>query len=227
MVVKDGEYSGEDGWALSPRADRLLRRFVGVRTVEDYLDVIYLLMGGSNPVLPPPLPAVALHLALDALDAIWRLHAVNDRKPLLRLTSAERTARLADDVTSTDQLGARLGELTDILQKFDVPGMSKSHALSNLRDLARSRMSGIAGERVLAAIGDLDRIRQLRNGLAHSGRAQADGYRAAAELGLAWPPDSPSASWSQVVGMAVNALSTLRQEFDLADTASDGAPGPS
>ena len=211
----------DDGYVLTG-GDRVLRRFTEVANLDDYLEMVAAVMSPpAAAYAAPALPATAVHAALDHLDAIWRLHRVAGGQPLLRLASAERTARLADTPTTVDELAARLAALTDILEKLDVPGPAKQPALERLRDVCIQRVDAASASRVDHAVEVLHRIRHLRNGLTHSGRAPAAAYEAAVDLGLDWPPPYPASAWHQVLGHAVAALNDIREEIDLA-----GGPTP-
>lgn len=209
------ETGREEGYVLTG-GDRLLRRFTDVVTVDDYLDMVAAVMSPpAAAYAAPALPATAVHAALDHLDAIWRLHRIAGGQPLLRLASAERTARLADTPGTIDELAARLAAFIDILEKLDVPGPAH-HALDRLREVCAQRVDAAGADRVNHAVDVLHRIRHLRNGLTHSGRAPAAAYAAALDLGLDWPPPDPASAWHQVVGHAVAALNDIREEVDLA-----------
>lgn len=205
----------DDGYILTG-ADRLLRRFTDVVTVEDYLNTVAAVMSPPAAMYAAPaLPATAVHAALDHLDAIWRLHRITAGQPVLKLASAERTARLADTPATVDELAARLAALTDILEKLDVPGPAP-HALDRLRAVCLQRVDAAGAGRADLAVDVLHQIRHLRNGLTHSGRAPARAYAAAAALGLEWPPPDPASAWHRVIGHAVAALNDIRDELDLA-----------
>lgn len=172
-LSRHADESGRDVGYLLTGGDRVLRRFTSVQTLDDYLDTAIVVLAPAAVVTAPALPATALHTALDLLDMTWRLHRLNDGRALLRLASAKRTARLAETPGSIDELAARLAALTDVLEKLDVPDPDREHALDRLQTAITGRLDPAGTDRVNHAVDLLHQIRQLRNGLTHSGQAPA------------------------------------------------------
>jgi hypothetical protein len=106
-----------------------IRRFAGVKTAEDYLDRMRLvLMGSPNPEQlfssPFTLPA-----SIDYLDVVWQLRF---GKPLVVPPGVERSARLAFTATSAEEADTRLSALAELLK------VSKDWAVTHSSDSAPS-----------------------------------------------------------------------------------------
>lgn len=169
-------------------------------------------------------PPRALAEILDALDAWWRLAVVN--KPLLRLQGGTSITGLALPCTSRSEFTQRLSELAAVLGSLRVDdddlrrGLEagtkpppKEQSLNRLRACLTAKVSDPDSlERVTHALGRLGRLQRIRSTLQHPD-SHDDLVRAAATLGLAWPPTDWAAAWEQVRTEAVDALGTLRDEL--------------
>ncbi len=97
---------------------REARAYAGIKGIDGYVEKLEELTAVPRvPVAlstPSPLDLVT---ALDYLDAVWRL--AHDKQALFSFPSAERVAKLAYPPNTTDELGARLSALAEILRSAE------------------------------------------------------------------------------------------------------------
>ncbi len=193
---------------LSP----IIRRFAGVSDVDDYLERLERILvvdaatdSGQVHTSPFTLPA-----ALDYLDTVWRLKFGTG---LLVPPGLERSARLALDAGTAEEVDSALSALSEVLKALNVPGQAGvgGHPLVRLVPFLRTHLAEEVMPRVEAAVAIFDAARQVRASAQHVG-AQARGIAALTGLGLEYPvADWPSA-WRQSQQAVAHACDVMRQE---------------
>lgn len=189
-----------------------LRSFVGVSTVEDYLERLDDLIGVRRPALTSaPVPPLALFDALDHLDAEW---TVRTGQRLLQAHRLTRPAQLSQPVTSAAEFEAACSALDDLLKQMRPQPSPAQPDEGTLAQLDR-RLSQLLPKEVAArtadALGVLRRVNALRVGQQHSGsKPYQRQQRARRELGLADSPGDWSGDWQRLQHALLDALRVLR-----------------
>jgi hypothetical protein len=196
------------GWDLT-RAQ--LRRYRGAVTTETYLLALEKLVGMSETASHAvALPARALPDALDHLDVTWRLVT---KQRLLRVLRIGTPARLMLPVNSGDDFSSACTALADVFAGFQVEGDNELRSLQRLEG-ELDRLLGANAERAVTAVGVLRRLVDLRTGQQHAGgRAAIQAEKARLALGLVPFGADWAAAWDHVRWVAVEALSTIREEL--------------
>jgi hypothetical protein len=191
--------------------------YEGVSSIESYVDRIEALT--TEPVqraaeaISSPLDIVA---ALDYLDTGWR---VLNTEPLLKYSSAERTAKLTYPANTPEEFDSRLSALGEVLRSANagarqaasrkLTGATHETPLAPLRDF----MIGVAPEaeaRIANAIEVLEAAVSIRDAAQHT-EASARAVVALTVLGLDHPIGDPGHSWQVVSSRVITALNTLRE----------------
>jgi hypothetical protein len=198
-----------------------LRPFLGVSTVEDYLERLDGLIGVRLPATDAtPVPPLALVDALDHLNAEWRLRT---GRRLLGPHRLARPAQLSQPVTSAAEFEAACSALDDLLKQMQPqpqPAQNNEGSLSQLERRLGQLMATDDAERAIEAVGVLRRLNTLRIAQQHSGSQPYLRQQAARrELGLADTPGDWSADWQRLQHALLHALRVLRET--LATTVSD------
>ncbi len=194
---------------LSPQ----VRRFAGIRTIDEYLERLASLLA---PVVVPdqptyPVSPFSLPAAIDYLDTVWQLKF---EKPLVGSPGIERSARLAFDVSSSEEADSALSALAEVLKGLCVPGSPgvDGHPLQRITQFLAGKLPEEAIPRVTDAVAILDASRVLRAGAQHVG-AQAKAVGAHAVLELPWPVADWAAAWARVQAVAAHAFNVIREEL--------------
>jgi hypothetical protein len=193
---------------LSPE----IRRFAGVRTVEDYLERLRSYLSPVEPEStrlfhsPFTLPA-----AIDYLDTVWQLRF---DKSLVVAPGVERSGRLAFDAASPEEADSCLSALAELLKGLQVPGMPgiDGHPLQRLAPFLEAELPAEAHPRIRAAVAVLDSARSLRAGAQHV-EARAQTIDAYGRLHLAYPVADWSAAWRQIQLAVADACDAIRDEL--------------
>jgi hypothetical protein len=198
-----------DDWTmeLSP----VVRRFAGVEEVDDYLDRMRQLAPSSDPQAETLVSPFTLAGAIDYLDVVWHLRF---DEPLVVPPGIERSARLAFNATSVEEVDSRLSALAEVLKNLRVPGGPGvgGYPLERLGTLLCEELPGEAHERVRRAVSVLDAARQLRASGQHAS-ARNSSVEACRILGLPYPVFDWPGAWSQVQMAAATAFDALRDEI--------------
>ncbi len=155
-----------------------------------------------------PVPPLALHEALDFLDAVWQLtfrHALLGRIPAVTI------AALAEPVTDRDSFSARMSELMDVVNRWDVSPM-KPDGLEWPSGTLNQLHVVLAAQGVEGATDAVDRLRlvnKIRRALQHADRAH-ELRLALDELGVRTEPVDWSDAWRAVSSTTVDALRDIR-----------------
>lgn len=200
--------NSSDDWVieLSP----VIRRFAGLKDVDDYLDRLNLvLIPGDEAATSLFVSPFTLPAALDYLDTVWRLKF---KAGLLVPPGIERSARLAFDVSTSEEADSALSALAEVLKSLQVPGGSGGHPLQRLGPFLANEISPEAMPSVDDAIALLNAVRQLRASSQHVG-AQPEAVSAFARLGLVYPVSDWGMAWRQVQGAVGHACDILRREL--------------
>lgn len=158
------------GVDLSPQ----VRRFAGLRGVDDYLERLASMMAEAEPptealLLTSPFTMPA---AFDYLDAVWQLRF---GEHLVVPPGLERSARLALDIATEDEADTALSALAEVLKSLNVPGVEGvgGHPLERLLSYLATQLPEEAMPAVARAAKILDAARQVRpsalTGLEHPG----------------------------------------------------------
>lgn len=196
----------------------------GVAEVAGYVERMAALSPPPPAPPPVPLPAAALPAALDFLDAVWRLVPGHD-KSLLRLVSAERTAKLGQEIATEETLAGALSALSEILTSVQIPKAAAAPqrarrrtdgdpTLERLRGHLLNKVPEGGQTRVNNAIDVLQSIVDLRHG-SHHGHSDARSRAAAAyeRLRIGFPPSNPALAWETIRSETVAAITDIREEL--------------
>ncbi len=204
---------GSDKWTAKPES--FLVAYDGLASVDAYVDQLVAQIAPPRPQPPPPqLSSLALHEAIDYLNAVWR---VTEHKDLCRIPRAAAAAKLAGDCTSSDDFDARLTALYGIFSELVVPG-TKDTKPGALKPYLRRRLPPSGPPRAMVAVGDLQDFLSLRASRAHPGVDR--GVPAMRRLGVELPTDDWEGAWRTLAVRMVTALNALREEVELLNSAS-------
>lgn len=134
------------------------------------------------------------------------------KRPLVVVSSAERTARLVFDANNAEEFDNRLSALGEMLKGFRVPGDRTQGTLQRLDAFLASRLSAEAMARVRPAIATLQRVTHIRNAGQHIG-ASTKAAAALPAFGLTVPIADHTTAWQAVHVHVVNALDAIRDEI--------------
>lgn len=208
-----GDLNAEWTIELSPH----VRRFAGIRTIDEYLDRLGSLLVPTSPLDRPlvPVSPFSLPASIDYLDTVWRLRFGG---PLIGSPGIERSARLAFDVSSPEEADSALSALAEVLKGLRVPGSPgvDGHPLQRIAPFLATQLPSEAVPRVDEAVERLDAARSLRAGAQHVD-AQAKAVHAHAVLGLSYPVSDWAAAWAQVQATVAHAIDVIRQELQASD----------
>lgn len=189
-----------------------IRKFAGVRTVEDYLERTRALIVGepaTERLVLPPSP-FTLPAALDYLDVVWQLKT---GKPLLEQPGLERSARLAFAVTSGEEANSALSALSEIFKNWRVPGVPGvgGHPLERVEGFLSGKLPEESMDRVRTSVGILKAVQSVRHGRHHVG-GEASRIGAYEVLGLRYPVSDWSEAWNRIQAAVASAVDALREE---------------
>lgn len=202
----------EDNWSITLQPQ--LRRFAGVRTVDDYfrrLDEILVLPKSTTESEVRYQSPFTLVAAIDYFDVVWRVKFGNH---LVVPPGVERSARLANDVSNFEEFDSCICALAELLKNIRVPGSAGKggHPLERLSPFLGEHLPQESHVRVEKAVGILDTARQLRHASQHHSD-NLDPPRLWARLGINYPVfDWPSA-WKQIQELATGAIDSIRSEI--------------
>lgn len=203
--------SSEDDWSIELAPS--IRRFADVTSLEDYLARM------RDLLVPTETPAIAvvdspftLPASIDYLDVVWRLRF--DKKPLVVPPGVERSAKLAFDAATQEEVDNRLSVLAEVLKNLQVPGVDGigGHPLQRLGPFLARELPSDSHERVDKAIQLLDAARMIRTAGQHHS-AQSEMVAAYSRLGLSYPVVDWSAAWQQIQRVVATALNDIRDEI--------------
>jgi len=214
--------SQTDAAHWSWQVGRVIRAFVGVESVEQYLERLAKpLFVSTTPAVPAHPSSLSLPEAIDFLDAVWQLRFGHR---LFRLPGAVKTAKLALPCATSDEYEARLSALADILARMQPLGSEpsgseqtgKGKSLKQVEEFLRTKLPESARQRVRQAGETLRAINALRRGRQHHGadRHEPHAYRT---LGLIYPPGDWGSAWGHIQMRAVEALNALREELQASE----------
>jgi len=172
--------------------------------------------GAPAPIYVSP----ALTVALDYLDAIWRLHFGKDKR-LISLRSAVSTARLEGICRSRDELDACLSSFADSLKQFQIPDelipdpeiRSGDGTLMKLKNALSVLGPNVdESDQIETAIDALKMINSLRVATQHS-QTRINPANSFKMLGISYPPADWSDTWNQLRSKATIALTTIATQI--------------
>jgi len=202
--------SNEVDWIHQPSS--FIRRFHGVRDVNDYMTRLRAWIMPARPAAPAqPVSPLGLVAAFDYLDVAWRLKFGTR---LIRVPSVERAARLTFDVTTAEEFDSRLSALGEMFKGMTIDGNGRGH-FDRLGDWLTAKLPLESQEAVIGAVDILRKVTHIRNAGQH-----ADASRQAAialpALGLSYPIADYQAAWQTVQTRTIAALDTIRVEIQAA-----------
>ncbi len=180
----------------------------------------------SEPQDVAHLSPLALHEAIDYLDAIWRTAM---KAPLLKYDVLAVGGTLATPCAGKDDFQLKVSAVVDAFDGFQVAG-KKGGTLERMTEQLRSWSAGksVANDdfaTVEEAIGVLKKVARLRAGLLHGGdRARGDLEEAQRALGVSLPAVSYAEEWHQLVVRVTSALAVVRQHVRRYGRDGMGAP---
>lgn len=199
-----------------------IRGYDGVIDVEDYLTHVAAELTAVKPAVRPEPPAdMALVWSIDYLSTAWK---VRFRKYLIEhVTSLERAARLSHPVRTAAEFEAALSAFTEILAHFHVedPPAALREEGQDMHPLAKmevyltpARLGRGDRDRVLTAMGTLNAIRVVRNGIHHV-KSEPAAFAALHELGIGYPVMDWGWAWDAIRIAAAEAFHTIREEVQI------------
>lgn len=204
------------------RLDPSLRHYRGVENIEDYLDRLFTVIS-DPPALAsvPPVSPRLLPLALDHLDAIWRLQF---EKHLLGHSGSDSHASLALDCSGIDEFDARMSALYQVLGALQVPEpegggdneSGQTGTLVRLGKVLQELLPPEGFERTDQAIETLRAAVRIRSVRQHQ-RASPELIKRFAALGMAYPPSDWGWAWAMVVYKVTAGLDTIREELQASE----------
>lgn len=198
--------SNEKGWVHRPSSS--LRRFRGVRDVDEYLTLLRAWILPKEPVpVPQPVSPLGVVTAFDYLDVVWQLRF---GRKVHHVPGAARAAQLTFDATTAEELDSRLSALGEMFKGLAVPGR-EGGPFDRMESFLAGHLSDEAIGRVRQAVGTLRLVTHVRNAAQHVG-ASPQAARALPELGLSYPIIDPQAAWRVVQARVVEALDMIREE---------------
>ncbi|MFV2103985.1 hypothetical protein [Micromonospora sp. LOL_024] len=204
---------GDAAWICQPSSH--LRRFRGVRDVNDYLTRMRAWIMPPEPTAAPqPVSPLGVVAAFDYLDVVWQLKF---GRKLVHVPSAERAARLALPVTTPEEFDNRLSALGEMFKGLDAAPDMDAGPFDKMRRFLTRKLSADSQPAVRAAIDTLFQVTHIRNGGQHIGAATQAAVAMPA-LGLDFPITNHSAAWWIVQTHVVNALDTIRVEVNALPT---------
>jgi hypothetical protein len=217
---------GDAGWIYQPSSH--LRRFRGVREVNDYLTRMRAWTMPPEPApAPQPVSPLGVVAAFDYLDVVWQL---TFGRKLLHVPIAERAARLTLPVSTPEEFDNRLSALGEMFKGLDAAPDMDAGPFDKMRRFLTSQLPAESLPAVRAAIDTLFQVTHIRNGGQHFGAATQAAVALPA-LGLEFPVINHAAAWRIVQTHVINALDTIRVEvnalpatFQTARPASAGRP---
>ena len=191
--------------------------FAGLTDLSDYINRLDPWLIEPDPVAPPQwATSVKLSAAVDSLDDVWRLAY---GKWLFQMRGAERIASLDAEVASRDEFQARLSVLGDLLRTA-TEGLrggggerrQRHRPLAPLSAALKERVDESEHERVLTAVDTLEAVTAIRDSRQHSGASHRL-LEVSGVLGISYPILDWAAAWQTIVGQAVAAFGTIRDEL--------------
>jgi hypothetical protein len=218
---------GDAGWIYQPSSH--LRRFRGVRDVNDYLGRMRAWIMPPEPApAPEPVPPLGVVAAFDYLDVVWQLKF---GRKVVDVPSAERAARLTLPVSTPEEFDNRLSALGEMFKGLDAAPDMDAGPFDKMRRFLTRELPAESLPAVRAAIGTLFQVTHIRNSGQHFGAAP-QAAAALPALGLTFPITDYAAAWWIVQTHVINALDTIRVEVNALPTttrparpAPAGAPG--
>lgn len=163
--------------------------------------------------------------SLDFLDATWRLTFGKDRR-LVHLPTAAEAAGLGQPCSSREGFEARMSDLADVLDGFEVADelVPADHGgrgpLSAMKAVLGDRLEEEDAAGALGAVGTLQTVRRVRVALQHSD-ASDELLPALATLGAPAPPAWGEA-WDRIRTVTAEALDTIRAAVRRVDVDGQG-----
>lgn len=193
-----------------------LHPYRDVMTAHDYLAALESLIGESPvPAEAVDLSPLALPDAFDYLDLAWRLVT---KEKLVTLTRAGPLAAMTQPASSREEFESRCSGLGDLLNGFTTAikqdrstGTSATPSLKGLHDKLGALLGDDAG-RAQDAVEMLRHIVRVRVGQQHR-RSDTDAERSRNALRLNSYDNNWAAAWERVRVVAVQALTTIREEI--------------
>jgi hypothetical protein len=130
------------------------------------------------PAIPSPLDLAA---ALDYFNAVWQLH-FDQKKPIIRLSGAERIARLVYEVNTAEEFSSQVSCIADILKNMQVSGEGRI-PLVRLQTSLKSRLPADSASHVDNAVDHLRYVADVRNAMFQHSGTEHRGLNAIAQLG--------------------------------------------
>ena len=203
--------TSEDDWSIELAPS--IRRFADITSLEDYLARLRELL---VPTETPPIATVdspfTLPASVDYLDVVWRLRF--EKRPLVVPPGVERSAKLAFNAVTQEEVDNRLSVLAELLKNLQVPGVDGigGHPLQRLGPFLARELPSESHERVDEAMQLLDAARMIRTGGQHHS-AQSETVAAYSRLGLSFPVVDWPAAWQQIQRVVATALNDIRDEI--------------
>jgi hypothetical protein len=200
-----------DGKNWHVELHRELLQYEGIRTTVDYVECASELLRPPavqpEPAIPSPLE---LSATIDYFNVVWRLYI--DKEPIVRLSGAERTARLVFEVTTADEFSTQVSAIAELLKNMRVSGRGKT-ALERLHNLMKENLPDDSQPRIERAMATLRDVASIRNGLFQHSGTEHRGVRALTDLGIAFPVTDWRSAWTIVQQRTIDALNALREEI--------------
>jgi len=212
---------GDAGWIYQPSSH--LRRFRGVRDVNDYLTRMRAWIMPPEPApVPEPISPLGMVAAFDYLDVVWQLKF---GRKLAHVPSAERAARLTLPVVTPEEFDHRLSALGELFKGLDADPNIDAGPFDKLRRVLLQQLPVESHPAVRTAIETLFQVTHIRNGGQHFGAAPQAAVALPA-LGLTFPITDHAMAWWIVQTHVINALDTIRAEVNTLPTSRAPAGTP-
>lgn len=176
----------------------------------------------SGPVARSPFD---LPESLDFLDATWRLTFGKHRR-LVHLPTAAEAAGLGQSCSTREEFEARMSDLADVLDGFEVAGelIPADHEgrgpLSAMKAVLGDRLDEEEAAAAVEAVGTLQTVRRVRVALQHSD-AVGELLPRLASVGAPAPPEWGEA-WDRIRTVTAEALDTIRAAVRRVDVDGQG-----
>jgi hypothetical protein len=151
-----------------------------------------------------------LAAALDYFNAVWQLH-FDQKKPIIRLSGAERIARLVYEVNTAEEFSSQVSCIADILKNMQVSGEGRI-PLVRLQVSLKSRLPADSASRVDNAVDHLRYVADVRNAMFQHSGTEHRGINALGQLGIEYPITDWQAAWATVQHRTIDAFNALREE---------------
>ena len=203
-------YTSTENWTTTLPPE--LRRFAGVDSADDYFNRLREFLIPRTPVEQvPSYSPLTLPAAIDYFDVVWKLKF---GAHLVVAPGVERSARLALDASSPEEVDSRLSAVSELLNGLKVSGQTDKgrNPLTQLSTFLKSKLPAETHARIDKAVKILQDVQKLRNSGQHYG-ASHDSVTAFGRLGLGYPVSDWSRTWGRIQKIVATAFDDLRDEI--------------